>query len=371
MLTAFNSQKFRFWSFISMALLVFVHGYNLNQGYLQPWTMPGEPLTLTSFTEYWLANGLFRFRIPMLFIISGYLFAIRDKDPYKQRAGKRVRTLLYPYLIWSAVGLLLTFVLEFFPFSRNIVAETHMMQLDESRILLHQYHWYEVLTRWIFFPVSYQLWFIRVLLIYNLAYPLLKWCVLHPVAKWIFFSIAILLWLATAGFVLIEGEGLLFFSLGIWMQKTNFNIDMPGKWLKPEIWIIIFIGLSITKTVLAFSVHFNGIEQLLTILHKLVVLSGLISAWYGCNALVKWWMSKRWFQWLSAFSFMIYVIHAPLVVYATKGIFMQFSNWYAYRMITFIVLPVCIIGLAVLTGVLLRKYLPRMYSFLTGGRGLG
>ena len=157
MLSAFNSQKFRFWSFISMALLVFVHGYNLNQGYLQPWTMPGEPLTFTSFTEYWLANGLFRFRIPMLFIISGYLFAMRDQAPYKQRAGKRVRTLLYPYLVWSAVGLLFTFVLEFFPYTRNIVAETHMMQVDESRVLLHQYHWYEVLARWIFFPVSYQL----------------------------------------------------------------------------------------------------------------------------------------------------------------------------------------------------------------------
>ena len=111
MLSAFNSQKFRFWSFVSMFLLVFVHAYNLNQSYLQPWTMPGEPMTVTGFTEYWLANGIFRFRIPMLFIISGYLFAISDHKPYKQRAGKRVKTLLYPYLIWSAVGLLLTFVL--------------------------------------------------------------------------------------------------------------------------------------------------------------------------------------------------------------------------------------------------------------------
>lgn len=111
MLSAFNSQKFRFWSFVSMFLLVFVHGYNLNISYLQPWTIPAEPMTVTSFTEYWLANGIFRFRIPMLFIISGYLFAISDHKPYKQRAGKRVKTLLYPYLIWSAVGLLLTFVL--------------------------------------------------------------------------------------------------------------------------------------------------------------------------------------------------------------------------------------------------------------------
>ena len=94
-----------------MVLLVYVHGYNLNQGYLQPWTMPGEPLTFTSFTEYFLANGIFRFRIPMLFIISGYLFAMGDDKPYKQRSRKRVKTLLYPYLTWSAVGLLLTYVL--------------------------------------------------------------------------------------------------------------------------------------------------------------------------------------------------------------------------------------------------------------------
>jgi len=371
MLSAFNSQKFRFWSFVSMFLLVFVHGYNLNLGYLQPWTIPGEPLTATTFTEYWLANGLFRFRIPMLFIISGYLFALGDHKPYKQRSAKRVKTLLYPYLIWSAVGLLLTYVLEFFPYSRDIVSATGMMQLDETRTLLHQYHWYEVLARWIFFPASYQLWFIRVLLIYNLAYPALRWCVTHPVAKWIFFIIAILLWLATAGFVLVEGEGLLFFSLGIWIQKTNFNIDEPNKWLQPRLWFLVFMVLSITKTILAFQTPFNGIEPVLLLMHKLVVLSGLIFAWYGCNALVKWCMNKNWFVWLTAFSFMIYVLHAPLVVYATKAVFMQISDWYAYRILTFIFLPLCLIALSVIFGALLRRLLPKVYSFVTGGRGLG
>ncbi len=353
-----------------MFLLVFVHAYNLNISYLQPWTLPGEPMTVTGFTEYLLANGVFRFRIPMLFIISGFLFAMTDYKPYKQRAGKRVKTLLYPYLIWSAVGLLLTFVLEFFPYSRNVVAETHMMQIDEKRILLHQYQWYEVLARWIFFPVSYQLWFIRVLLIYNLAYPLLRWCVTHRIGKWVFFSIAVLLWLSTAGFVLIEGEGLLFFSLGIWMQKTNFNIDTPGKWLQLKYWLPVFLVLSVIKTWLAFQVSFENIELVLMLMHKLVVLSGLICAWYGCNAGVKYFMNKYWFIWLSAFSFMIYVLHAPLVVYATKAIFMEFSNCYAYRMITFIGLPLCLVTAAVIFGALLRRFFPKLYSFVTGGRGM-
>lgn len=371
MLSAFNSQKFRFWSFVSMFLLVFVHGYNLNISYLQPWTTPGEPMTVTAFTEYWLANGLFRFRIPMLFIISGYLFALSDQKPYKQRSAKRVKTLLYPYLIWSAVGLLLTFVLELFPYSRNVVAATQMMQIDETRTLLHQYHWYEVLARWIFFPVSYQLWFIRVLLIYNLAYPALRWCVTNRTARWIFFSIAFLLWLSTAGFVLIEGEGLLFFSLGIWMQKTNFNIDAPNKWLQPKLWFLVFMVCSILKTVLAFYPPFNTVEPVLLLMHKTVVLSGLICAWYGCNVLVRWCMNKNWFVWLSAFSFMIYVLHAPIVVFATKAIFMQISDWFGYRMLTFIVLPLCLIAVSVIIGALLRKLLPGVYSFVTGGRGMG
>lgn len=371
MLSAFNSQKFRFWSFISMFLLVFVHAYNLNISYLQPWTMPGEPMTLTGFTEYWLANGVFRFRIPMLFIISGYLFALSDHKPYKERSAKRVRTLLYPYLFWSAFGLLLTFVLEFFPYSRQVVADTHLMQIDESRLLLHQYHWYEVLARWIFFPASYQLWFIRVLLIYNLAYPALRWCVMHRVARWIFFSIAMLLWLSTAGFVLVEGEGLLFFSLGIWIQKTNFNIDTPGKWLKPLGWFILFIAVSVAKTILAFKADFNGAGPVLLLMHKLVVLSGLICAWYGCDAFVKWFMARKWFAWLAAFSFMIYAVHAPLVVYATRFVFLQISDWYGYRMITFILLPLFLIALSVLLGALLRRFFPAAYSFVTGGRGLG
>ena len=332
--------------------------------------MPGEALTFTSFTEYFLSNGIFRFRIPLLFIISGYLFAMGDVKPYKQRAGKRVKTLLYPYLIWSAVGLILTYVLELFPYSRNIVAATHMMQIDNTRLLLHQYHWYEVIARWIFFPVSYQLWFIRVLLIYNLMYPLLRWCVTHPLVKKIFFAVAILFWLSTSGLILIEGEGLLFFSLGIWMQKTSFNIDEPGKWLQPKYWMVVFIGLAAMKTLLAFNANFNGQEIVLLIMHKLVVVSGLIFTWYGCDSLVKYCMSKKLLVWLCAFSFMIYALHAPLVVYATKAIFLQIENWYAYRLLTYVLLPICLIVSAVLFGTLLRKLLPGFYSLVTGGRGL-
>ncbi|MBS1506613.1 MAG: acyltransferase [Bacteroidetes bacterium] len=373
MVTPFISQKFKFWSFVSMVLLVFVHAYNLDVRYLQPWTAPMEPLTPTTFIEYFLANGLFRFRIPMLFIISGYLYALHDTKPNKERIGKRLRTLLVPYALWSAFGLLLTYVLELFPYTQHLVASSHVVQIDDARMLVHDYHWYEVLARWVFFPVSYQLWFIRVLLIYNLAYPAIRWCVTHRTAQKIFFGVAFLLWLSTFGLILIEGEGLLFFSLGVWMQKTNFNIASPQSWLNPVGWGVVFLLCAAGKTVLAFTgqpLLGNAVFPVITVLHKITVASGLIACWYGLDKLVSYGMSRAWFVSLSAFSFIIYAAHAPLVAFLIDGMFAWLHFAEGYRLMAFVFLPLCILVLLISLGATLRKLTPKVYGVLTGGRGL-
>jgi fucose 4-O-acetylase-like acetyltransferase len=372
-LTEINSKKFRFWSFVSMVLLVFVHGYNLDIRYLQPWTVPGEPMTFTAFTEYLLANGLFRFRIPMLFIISGFLFAMHDGTPHPQRIKKRVRTLLVPYLLWSGAGFLLVLLMEMTVLGRDLIATTRMLQIDEHRIFLRDYTWYEVAGRWIFGPIPYQLWFLRSLFIYNLAYPVLRWCVTHPVAQKILFSFAVLLWFSSVNILFVEGEGLLFFSLGIWIQKSGFDIDHAKPALRPAVWGSIFIVSAVSKTVTAFfgqPLLGEAVFPVLLVLHKLTVISGLIAVWYSSTGLVQWCMAKRWFVQLSAFSFIIYAVHAPLVAFAIEGVFRYVSGIPYYRMLTFIVLPVLLIGVSVLFGALLRKVSPRIYGVLTGGRGL-
>ncbi len=356
-----------------MFLLVFVHSYNLHVNYLQPWTIPGERMTVNSFTQYLFANGLLRFRIPMLFIISGYLYALHDNKPYKQRTNKRLRTLLIPYLIWSAFGLLLTYVLELFPYTKHIIEQTQFMQIDEHRTLLHQYKWYEWLGRWILVPVPFQLWFIRVLLNYNIAYPWLRNWVMNNTGRSIFFPIAILLWLATFGTPFFEGEGLLFFSLGVWMQKTNFDIQSPNKWLKPLPWFVIFIVVAIIKTWLAFNGQAflgNAVYPVLLVLHKSVVFSGLVAAWFGCDALVKRFMNYHWFVWLSGFSFIIYALHTPILFYVNYSVLPLLEHIANYRILLFITLPFVIIIFCISTGALMRKVVPKFYSILTGGRGL-
>ena len=371
-LSTFNSQKFKFWSFVSMVLLVFVHGYNLQLRYLQPWTLPEEQLTITGFIEYFLSNGIFRFRIPMLFIISGFLYAFHDQRPNRQRLGKRVRTLLVPYFLWSAIGLLFVIILEQFLYTKSIVESTNLMQIDNTRNLLTDYKWYEVLGRWIFAPVPYQLWFVRVLFIYNLLYPLIRWCVLNQIGRPIFFSIATFMWLGTMGFGLIEGEGILFFSLGVWIQKTNFNIDEPKKWLSPKLWGVIFLLFATAKTLLAFLGQpylGNTIFPIITLMHKLVVMSGLVACWFGLNSMVKWFMNIKWFVWLSSFSFIIYALHAPLVAFAIDSSLGVVKSIYGNHLIVFVGLPSIIVAFCIGTGWLLRSITPKLYGLLTGGRG--
>ena len=248
-----------------------------------------------------------------------------------------------------------------------------MLQIDEQRMFLHEYHWYEVIGRWLFFPVAYQLWFIRVLFIYNLAYPAIRWCVLHAYARWVFFILAFLFWLSTGGLILIEGEGLLFFALGVWIQKTNFSIETPAKYLKPIYWGVVFITLSLFKTWLAFegeSLIGEAVYPLITLLHKFVIASGLITCWFGLDKLVHIFMNQKWFVWLSAFSFFIYALHAPWVAIFIDAMFEWLQFIEGYRMITFVLLPLLVIGICILLGAALRRISPDTYQFLTGGRGM-
>lgn len=76
-MSKFVSDKFKFWSYSSIVLLLFVHEYNLEKRYLRPWSVVDVPLSITAYLEYFMANGILGFRIPMLFIISGYIRVAR------------------------------------------------------------------------------------------------------------------------------------------------------------------------------------------------------------------------------------------------------------------------------------------------------
>ena len=369
------SDKFRWWVFIAIVSVVSLHSYNLQQRFLQPWTTVREKLTPTGFTEYFIANGLLRFLIPMLFAISGYLYTLHDSAPNGRRFRRRIRTLLLPYLAWSTFAMVMTYVMELFPYTRNLVFTSRIAYLDDNRLLLHDYRWYELLRSWLLSTLAYQLWFLRVLLFYNLIYPVLRWCVMHKIVKWVFWVVVGILWVGGFESVLVDGEGLLFFSLGIWLQKTNFNLDTTARSRRNALaWGCLCLVSAATKTWLAFKGHAilgNYVFPTLVLLHKVTIASGVLAAWFGLDGPIRWCMRQKGFVRLSAFSFFIYVFHTPLVAYAINPVLSGLHSLIAFRLLAFILLPLTVIALCIGLGSLFRRMAPGVYHTLTGGRGLG
>ena len=114
----------------------------------------------------------------------------------------------------------------------------------------------------------------------------------------------------------------------------------------------------------------KAIFPVLTILHKSVILSGLIACWFGLDPLVRWCMERKWFAWLTAFAFIIYAMHAPLVAYLINPALALLGPLPGTHILAFLLLPLAIIILSISTGAMLRRISPKVYSLLTGGRGL-
>jgi hypothetical protein len=85
--------------------------------------------------------------------------------------------------------------------------------------------------------------------------------------------------------------------------------------------------------------------------------------------LVRWSMGQKWFRWSSAFSFMIYALHAPLINYLLYPAFHLWSGVALYRLQLYFILPIGVILFCICAGAALRRWMPTLYGILTGGRG--
>lgn len=358
-----------------MVLLILVHGFNLHPRQLSPFTVVDEPASFGNCLQYFLSNGVLRFRIPILFAISGYLFAWADgRTTHQVRVLKRLRTLALPYLLWSAIWLGIGWALEQAPLTRWAIINAEISPYW-PRQLLRQLTPSELLDRLLLQPIPFQLWFLRNLLVLNLAYPALRWAVTR--GPQVFFPIAVLMWIFGIELPFLGGEGLLFFSLGTWLALRGRDLQARPAWLSVPVAMLLWIGSATILTWLAFRGQPpfgpNGPEPFVFVmlgLYRLCEVSGVLAAWFGLDWLVRRAMAQRWFAWTAGFSFLIYVLHVPTVNYATalalrygKGI-PHITTW------TYLLLPPLIVGAAVLIGATLRRLAPGIYGVLTGGRGL-
>jgi surface polysaccharide O-acyltransferase-like enzyme len=360
------STRLRFWSLMAMVLLVYVHAFNLHPRYLAPMTLVDEAPTWDHVLQFLIANGLVRFRIPMLFAISGYLFAWRDDGAttHRTRFLSRLRTLGIPYLAWSAIALGITAALEMWAPTRELVRAAALSPYGPETPFVSGYTASQLVDRWLFTPAAFQLWFLRTLLILSAIYPWLR----IAVTRWpaIFFGIASLLW------IFIEAEGLLFFSLGIWLAVRNVDVLATPARFRTSVALAIWLALCGIKTWMAFSIESMNTPTALTmlVLHRGGEAAGLLTAWFGMRGVADTAMQWRWFRWLAGFSFVIYALHVPMVNYVTEAALKAGTGMAHVELLTYLLVPLLVITICVMIGAGLRAGARPVYRVLTGGRGL-
>jgi len=331
-------------------------------------TLENEPLTFTTFFQYFFSNGFLRFRIPVLFLISGYLYAYYDSRSYAERTKMRFTTLMVPYLLWSAIGLLITFVLQQFPFTADIVFRADVDQMGDNRPYT-DIGWDGIILRWLLVPISFQLWFIFVLFIYNASYPIFRFMIQK--VPWIWFFFTGFLWFTLFNARHVEGQGMFFFSLGILLQKRQVNIEKEPNWFSLGLCWIFFLGVCLMKTFVAFEFEPNTLptQITLTVLYQLTVVSGILAIWFSVDKVSAWWMQQEWLKDSTGYSFFIFGLHVPLLIYVMQFALDLLSDFRFGRLTAYFLVPVLVIIFCIFLGHLLKRFMPKFYALLTGGRG--
>lgn len=306
-----------------------------------------------------VSNELARIAVPLFFFISGFLFFYHSdfsKKTYVAKLKKRSKTLLIPYVFWNLlVASLLLAVQLLFP---SITSGRTGRLIDNSWL-----DWLGLL--WTYrdgYPVCFQLWFIRdlivVVLFSPIIYYLLKYCkVLGIIALGSLWLSG--LWQDVPGFGV---TAFFFFSLGAWfsISQRDFTVDFSSmRWTAT----LIYVALVALDTWL-----WNSQVTDAPYVKKIGIIVGIVTviSWtaYG--------IKENRIQpnaFLAGSSFFVYAYHGMFISFVIKcyaKLLFPIEEW--MLLVGYILIPLLTVGIGVCIYALLRKYFPTLTALITGGR---
>lgn len=339
-ISEYQSWKFKVLSFFAIIPVLYAHAY----------IPDATQFCIFQAFEKSIAFAWGRLFFPLFFFISGYLFYVKISNPnwqtWKQKYRSRVKSLLIPYIIWNILCLLQMFVLKYTP----IIGK--YMNSDYNRLIHSDF------IEWIYtlfiVPAGFHLWFIRDLILIVAISPLLYGCIKSRIGLFIYFSLIIFI-----SFYISWFQSLTMFSIGAVCAIHNIPIEVKLKYR----WALILLGIaSFVFMLYSATIFIPGTKEL----YWVFIL--FLFVWFLYDYLYhKGWHFDFFKPWLS-YTFFIYVFHIPALtiikrIFLFVGCGSEWSYW-----ITFLISPVIMIVFAIWIGSLLKRYLPKLYSVLTGGR---
>lgn len=201
----------------------------------------GSDFPVYNVLRHVLTNELARIAVPLSYFISGFLFFYRTeftKTTYLKKIGKRLRTLMLPYIIWNLMVILLNLIAQ--TFMPSMISGRNELVVDYSLMDWLNIFWNHKGTGC---PICFQFWFIRDLMVVMLLSPVV-YILIRYMKLW---GIAILgvLWCFDIWFDIISfsSSSFFFFSWGAWfsINKRNFVANLKSLRIPFTLLYILFI----------------------------------------------------------------------------------------------------------------------------------
>ncbi|MDR1459243.1 MAG: acyltransferase [Bacteroidales bacterium] len=363
-MTKYLSDKIKILSATAILLVLYIHsGFHADE-------IAG--MTLNGQIQAVISEMLGRCAVPLFYVISGYLFFLNISlnnglQSIIAKMKKRVRTLLVPYLIAAVFFPIFFLVLNYVPGVEQF--------MNGNLSSLFAKPWYKILYEVFFMadnglPVTIQLWFLRDLILIVAVSPLLYYLYKYLYWWWLPVIFAVnyltksdffiygLLWFGTGGVFSALKKNSIHHRHGIFKY-----VSINTKFVK-TILIITFLILCILQL-------FSAELPIWKYFRIPIIMLGIVTIWlmydmvFNCRGEKNFAPAMKLF---CGFTFFIYLFHEPTLNVVRKLLVFVIGKTSAGYLVSYLISPWIFMMAAIIVGMMLKKYLPRFYGVLVGGR---
>jgi hypothetical protein len=297
--------------------------------------------------------------VPLYFVIAAFLF-FKNYQPtgefYSGKFKSRINTLLIPYLFWNLSYLLFKLIVQTNPMLSSALGGTSKRIMD-----FQFFDYFDALTGWTTFPISYQFWFVRDLILMVCLSPIIWWAIRK--FSWLPVIGFMIIWVVDPGEIAhIRNESWLFFSVGCLIAQGKLDIRLSQGY-QYGLLIVYAILLSMVTDLDVTGFH------LLPVFDKLIILGGAAAIWYASSLNVMGNRARDFFLRMSAYSFFIFAAHEPLLGIMVKAIRKLSSVQSSATVFAlYFVIPIITTASLLALGMLLKSKTPWFYNKISGGR---
>ena len=352
-----ESSRISVYKVLLSVMVVFIHSYGANVNFAGETVIFDVPAWLDTL-EFTFSEVLCGCAVNAFFFLSAYLL-YRKPFSWKQNIKKKARSLLVPYFIMNSLWILIFFTAQhipamssFFSDPKNIVANWDLAEWI-SRYFASPSS---------MFPMLYPLWFVRELFIMNLLSGIYPWIV----KKLGHFSLAlfVLVWvfLLSSNVFFIHLQALCFWGMGCYFANRRISISSLDK--HKAIIASVYIPLAVAVVALHYSAYSD--DSIYRYFHRLCTMTG-IAFWFVYATKVKGRIKSIVLS-VSKYSFCIFIFHELNLTILRKITTKVVPQTTFFALILYFIIPAIIIGFCILLSRLLEKYMPKVYSLISGGR---